>query len=234
MGLLICLVCLPTATRAQDVAWETVLEGAVTLKSRNLKNSQVREFWAEGELAAPALDVQNALATSNRLKEFMPYLKDCREISEIQQDGSRYVQTLVDLPVIGKRDYVVKVWTRETIQADGTGTFRNEWTAEPDYLPRRTNVRRITLNNGGWTITPLGDGSRSWAVYKFAVDPGGWVPVFAVNIGNQSGVLETFQAITKEALKRKSERLKAQAQTIQDAQADADRAAKKTFVPLAK
>jgi hypothetical protein len=198
---------LGTPVLSQEPAWDTVVKGPIVLKSRALKDSAIKEYWAEGEIAAPALDVQHALETSNRLKEYMPYLKDCREISARQSDGSIYVQTLIDLPVIGKRDYVVQVWTHESIQSDGSGTFRNEWKAQADYLPRRAGIIRITHNNGGWTVTPTGDGSKSWAVYKFSTDPGGWIPAFAANMGSESGVKETYAAITKEAIKRKSERL---------------------------
>lgn len=200
------LVCAGSAF-AEEGKWETVVTGPITIKNRSIPNSQVKEIWAEGDIAAPVQDIQEACMRVERFRYFMPYLKDSREISPKQPDNSVYVYTLIDLPVVGKRDYVVRTWLRESVNADGTGNFRNEWKAFPDYLPRRSGISRVELNEGGWTVTPLGDGSKSHAVYKFTVDPGGWVPAFAANMGNEKGVGDTFKAVEAEAQRRRDARL---------------------------
>ena len=192
---------------AADGDWETALEGPITIKNRAVPGTAIKEVWAEGDMAAPVADLQDTLMKPELFRSFMPYLKDSREVSKKQDDGSVYVYTLIDLPVVGKRDYVVRVWLHESVKDDGSGTFRNEWKAEPDYLPARNSITRVRLNTGGWVITPVGDGSKSHAVYKFAIDPGGWVPSFAVNMGNEKGVGDTFKAVEKEAQKRRDARL---------------------------
>ena len=135
----------------------------------------------------------------------MPYLKDSRQIGALEPDGSRYVYTLIDLPVVGKRDYVVHVWVLKSVTGDGT--FENKWSAEPERLPLRSGIPRIVKNDGGWVVTPIGDGSKSHVVYKFAVDPGGWIPGFAANMGNEKGVAETFKVVEKEAQRLRDERV---------------------------
>lgn len=212
------LVWAGVASAADEGKWETVVTGPITVKNRAIPNSSVKEIWAEGEIAAPVQDIQEACMRVERFRYFMPYLKDSREISAKLPDNSVYVYTLIDLPVVGKRDYVVRTWLRESVAADGTGTFRNEWKAFPDYLPRRSGISRVELNEGGWKVTPTGDGSKSWAVYKFTVDPGGWVPAFAANMGNERGVADTFKAVEAEALRRKEARL-AEAAKKKDASA---------------
>ncbi len=204
------LVCLAAAgARAEEEPrWETALTGPITIKNRAFPGSQVREILAEGEIAAPVYDIEQTLMRVARFKHFMPYLKDCREISEPLPDRSVYVYTLIDLPVVGKRDYVVRTWLKESATPEG-GTFRNEWKAFPDHLPKRNGISRVRLNEGGWVVTPVGDGAKSHAVYRFVVDPGGWVPTFAVNMANQQGVAETFKAVEKEAQRRRDERLAA-------------------------
>lgn len=192
--------------RAADGDWQTVLTGPITIKNRSLPNSPIKEIWAEGEIAAPVQDVQEALMRVERFRYFMPYLKDSREISERLPDQSVYVYTLIDLPVVGQRDYVVRTWLKQGVAADGTGVFENEWQAFPDHLPRRSGITRVALNRGGWLVTPKDDGAKCWAVYKFAVDPGGWVPAFAANLGNEKGVAETYRAVEKEAQRRLAER----------------------------
>jgi hypothetical protein len=190
-------------------AWATVVKGPITVRNRAIVGTAIREIWAEGEIAAPALDVQEALMNVARLRTFMPYLKDAHVIGQPLEDGSWYVYTLIDLPVIGKRDYIVRLELKQSLAPDGTGIFRNEWHAYPTLLPLRSGVPRVMRNDGSWVVTPLGDGSRSWAVYKFLVDPGGWVPAFAANLGNEHGVKETYAAVAKESARLRDERLAA-------------------------
>jgi hypothetical protein len=206
---------MPGQALATDGDWETIVEGPIVIKNRAVPGTSVKEIWAEGDMNAPVADIQDTLMHPERFRSFMPYLKDSREISKKLEDGSVYVYTLIDLPVVGKRDYVVRVWLRESVKPDGSGSFRNEWKAEPDYLPQRSNITRVRLNTGGWTVTPKGDGT-SHVVYQFTIDPGGWVPSFAVNLGNEKGVGETFRAVEKEAMRRKEERLARAAKAAQD------------------
>ena len=109
--------------------------------------------------------------------------------------------------MVGKRDYVERVSVVQWAKADGSGSFEDTWSAEPDRVPRMADVVRLIKNDGGWRVTPIGDGSTSHVVYTFAVDPGGWVPAFAANLGNQEGVAETFRVVEKEAQRRRDERL---------------------------
>lgn len=192
---------------AEEGEWRTVVEGPITVKNRSVEGSAIKEIWAEGEIAAPAVDVQDALMDVARLRFFMPYMKDARELGERMPDGSVFVYTLIDLPVVGKRDYVVRLELKRALEPDGTGLFQNEWHAHPDHIPRRQSVVRLSRNDGSWVVTPLGDGSKCWAVYRFSVDPGGWVPAFAANLGNEHGVTSTYEAVAKEALRRKGLRL---------------------------
>lgn len=79
--------------------------------------------------------------------------------------------------------------------------------AVPDKIPSRANLIRVRVNDGSWDIRPLGDGRRCWAIYKFAIDPGGWVPAWAANMGNEQGVTQTYKAIEKKAQRLAKERL---------------------------
>lgn len=203
------LVCATPAFAGDDGGWVLVVDGPLTVKNRALDGTAIKEIWAEGEIDAPALDVQDALMDVAHLRSFMPYMKDARELGERLEDGSIHVYTLIDLPVVGKRDYVVRLSLTQSLAADGTGTFRNEWHAFPDYLPLRNGIARVRRNDGSWEITPRGDGSKCWAVYRFTVDPGGWIPAFAANLGNQRGVKETYDAVAKEGRRRAAVRSEA-------------------------
>lgn len=198
-----------SVTHADEPGWETVVSGPVTVKNRALPGTPIKEVWAEGEVNAPIIDVQDALMNVSRLKTFMPYMRDARVILERPEDRSIFIYTLLDLPVIGKRDYVTQLWQPRAVGADGTGTFEAKWVARPKHLPERSGVTRLQTNDGMWLATPR-DGGKTWLVHKFAVDPGGWIPAFAANLGNEKGVTDTYKNVEREAQKRTKERLAAQ------------------------
>lgn len=202
------LLCVPLAlpARADEPAWEVVVKGPITVKNRDRAGSDVKEVWAEGEIAAPVREIQQTLMTPDNFKNFMPYLRVSRTLTK-EADGSVVVYTELALPIVTSRDYVVQVWLDEGVQPDGGGAFRNHWTALKNRLPERANLIRVKVNDGSWYVTPTGNGGTSWVVYKFAADPGGLVPSFAANYGNGRGVPETFKAVEKEALRLKAERL---------------------------
>ncbi len=194
---------------ASENEWEVAMTEPISIKNRSLPKSLVKEVWAEGEMAAPAIDIQEALTNIDRLHQFMPFLKEARQLGTALSDGSIFVYTMIDLPIVGKRDYIVRRWLRESIASDGTGRFRNEWKSYPTHLPKRPGVIRVVNNSGGWLVTPIADGAKSWVVYKFTADPGGWIPTFAVNLGNQKGVGDTYQAVEKEAQRLRAIRIAA-------------------------
>lgn len=195
------------AAVAEEAAWETVVTGPVTVKNRAIKGSPLKEVWAEGEVNAPIVDVQDALMNVGRLKSFMPYMQDARVIKELPDEQSVMVYTLIDLPIVGKRDYVTQLWHPQ--KTDGTGPFEAKWVARPKFLPERSGVIRLQVNDGMWFATPK-EGGKTWLVHKFAVDPGGWIPAFAANMGNEKGVTDTYKNVEKEAQKRMKERLAAE------------------------
>jgi hypothetical protein len=197
-ALLLGVCCLSALAQAQETPWETVVTGPITIKNRALPNSALKELWAEGDLDASAREVQAVLIAGATYREFMPYVVESKQLSERTSEGDAYVYTMIDLPVVGKRDYVVRLWLEESVDTSATGTFKSRWTAAPDYLPRKDGVARLTVNTGSWVVTPTGDGTKCHAIYRFAVDPGGWVPTFAINLGNEKGVVETFRAVERQ------------------------------------
>lgn len=180
--------------------WETVVKGPIVVKNRAITGTSVKEVWAEGELNAPALHVEDVLTDIASLTSFMPFMKDAHVIGDANDDGSLNVYTLIDLPIVGKRDYIQKLSFPARIERDGV--FRAEWSSQPEFTPKVKGVIRITSNAGHWLVTPLDEGKRCRVEYQFTVDPGGVIPAFIANIGNQKGVSDTYAAVQKEANRR--------------------------------
>lgn len=180
--------------------WETVVKGPIVVKNRAIAGTSVKEVWAEGEMNAPARQVEDVLTDIASLTSFMPFMKDAHVIGEPNDDGSLNVYTLIDLPLVGKRDYLQKLSFPSRLERDGH--FRAEWLPQPEFAPKVKGVIRITNNAGHWLVTPLDEGKRCRVEYQFTVDPGGVIPAFIANIGNQKGVADTYAAVQKEANRR--------------------------------
>lgn len=198
------LVALP-ALAADDGGWVMVVDGPLRVKNRPVEGTAIKEVWAEGELAAPVLDVQAALMDVEAARTYLPYVKDSRKLGARNDDGSLNVYTLLDLPMVGKRDYIQRISFPEQLAPDGSGTFRAAWVSQPNFTPRRADVVRVENNTGSWVVTRI-DANRCHATYRFTADPGGWIPPWVANLGNEKGVKETYDAVQKEALRRAGER----------------------------
>lgn len=188
------------AFAAEDGDWELVAKSPIVVKNRSIEGTSIKEVWAESDVFAPAANVQDVLMDIASLTSFMPFMKDAHVIGEPNDDGSLNVYTLIDLPIVGKRDYIQRLSFPQLLERDGQ--FRAEWSPQPEFTPKVKGVVRITNNRGFWLVTPLDGGKSCHVRYQFTVDPGGAIPAFIANIGNQQGVSDTYVAVKKEALRR--------------------------------
>lgn len=194
---------------AADEEWVTVIDGPpIVVKNRSKEGSPIKEIWGEGDVTARVEDIQSALLDVDSFSKFMPNVRGAASLNKSEPDGSYYVYTQVDLPILSGRDYAVRIWNDEKVKPDGTGAFRQRWTAAPDKLPEVKGYVRLKVNDGSWTITPVGDGSKSHVVYKFSTDPAGNIPNWAKDMGNKKAVVDVIQAVEKEAQRRAAERAK--------------------------
>lgn len=196
VGLVVGMCCAGAAAAEE---WETVLEEPYLVKTRDVPGSEVKEYRVEGKLRASVADLQAALSDASHFPKFMPHVKEARVLKTAGAVDFVYVR--VSPPVGGSRDYVSEVQLLESVNSDGEGRFRQKWRANPDYLPERSGIIRLRINEGSWDISPSGDG-MSAVVYRFRVDPGGWVPGFVRELANRQAIPDTLQAIEREAQRR--------------------------------
>jgi hypothetical protein len=197
---------LPLLAGAQE--WQTIATSPILVRVREVNGSTAREIWAEGTMDASVQDIQAAILDAEAYPRFMPYVKESRTLGT-SPEGGKLNYARIEPPLLSPRDYVVQVKIHRKVNEDGSGEFSNSWRSAPDALPDRDGVVRMRLCEGGWRIRPGEDG-HARAEYRAAVDPGGWLPAFLSDMGNRTGVIETFQAVEKEA-RRRGEQRRAQA-----------------------
>lgn len=182
---------------AEPGAWDTVASGPITIKARAMPGSPVREILAEGDLDAPAADIQRAVLDVERFPKFMPYVRETRLVEQ-PGDGTRVVYTALGLPMVAGRDFAIRDRVVKSLAADGTGEFVMDWKIADGSVPQRPGLVRLKMNTGSWRVTAKGP-NKSHVVYQFAVDPGGSIPPFLADLGNRNGVSDVFRAVEKEA-----------------------------------
>jgi hypothetical protein len=182
--------------------WETQRTEPILIKTRARAGTDVKEVYAEGDIAAAPADIQDALTDVKRMLEFMPYMTESRLVGEREPDGAQYTYQKMDMPLLSARDFIHKGYIDRDARTDPQGVFANHWFAAPDKLPQVDSVIRLKISEGSWLVTPSADGKSSHVVYRLCVDPAGAVPAFAANRANASGLTDTFKNIEREAQKR--------------------------------
>jgi len=200
------IVALALQAHAADAGgWQTVATGAITIKTRTVPGSPIREVLAEADLEASATDLQQAVLDVERFPKFMPYVRETRFVEKPTGDGTRVVYTALGLPIVKGRDFVIVDRVVKSLNADGTGEFITQWQVAKDRVAARANFVRVQTNTGSWKVTPKGRG-KSHVVYQFAVDPGGAIPPFLADLGNRNGVGDVFRAVEREAQRLQADR----------------------------
>jgi hypothetical protein len=200
-------VALVAGVAGANDGWKTVEDDDVVIKVRNRPDGVGREVWAEGDVAANAYDIQTALKDGASFRQWMPYVKESRLVSQ-GEDGSRVMYAKLSFPIVDPRDYVVHIVDEQTVSADGTGEYVQRWKQTEGAVPERRGVVRLKYNEGTWRVTPKGEG-KARVVYKFSVDPGGSVPTWLANMGQTDGVEDVYKALAKRAKRLGEERRKA-------------------------
>jgi hypothetical protein len=69
------------------------------------------------------------------------------------------------------------------------GRYRVAWRLAGDAEPRQQGTGEPTrVNNGSWSLQPLGEKEVTQVTYVIHTDPGGALPAFAVNMANTVAV----------------------------------------------
>lgn len=195
------LLLLPLGAAAGD--WDTLVSGAITVKTREISDS-VKEIHAEMVMDAEVQDVQSAILDAAAYPRFMPYFKESRVVGKTE-DGRPLIYSRMAMPFVQERDYVVQVQVLKQVKEDGSGEFANRWEAVEGHVPPRDNTVRLKLNEGEWKAEPAGEG-KARVTYRVVAHPGAWVPSFAIDMGNKKGIPEMMKAVEKEAKERGARR----------------------------
>jgi len=205
--LLIAAACLATsvgAVSAQDEAqWTPVSQAPdLSIYERMRKDSGLREFKAVGLIAMPPEVVRRVLDDVDEYPNFMPYVTESRVLE--RDSKSRVSYQRVSPPIVGDRDYTIRVQFETRHLPGGAECYCNRWQTANDLGPTpKAGVTRVKVTEGSWRLEPTSDGRQTRATYCIYSDSGASLPAYIVNAASKSAIPKLFEAVRKQARLKK-------------------------------
>lgn len=192
--------CAVSGLRAADEAdgWKAVTkDDNLTVYERPRKGASLLEHKGVGIIDEEPSVVKRVLDDTEEYPHFMPYVTETHTISRTAEHRVGYQR--LSPPLVGDRDYTVKI-TYETKPAPGGGQcYCNRWEAANELgPPEKKGVVRIKVTEGYWLLEPA-DGGKTRATYFIYCDSGGSMPTFILNTANKTAIPKLFDAIRKQA-----------------------------------
>ena len=171
-------VTLPTgAARAETGDWvQERSELGITVFTRAVEGSSIREFRGEGLVRVPVDEILALLRTPARFKDWFPDTSESKGLPA--QGGDSYQYSVMDIPwPISDRDNVL----RTRLQTDpDTGRVDIQIHAAPDAYPEQSGRLRVRKAHGSWLLDPRGPG-ETFVRFQMHLEPGGGLPDWMVN-----------------------------------------------------
>src|SRR5438132_1202630 len=154
-----------------EAAWEEAAkDNGITIYSREVPGSEVREMKAIGLIDAKPQEVWKAIRDYPAYTRTMPYTLEAKVLG--REDGERvtYFYSRLDLPLVDNRDYVLKILD-ESKWDDGKGYLKVSWTTyeapqgDVKHISPVEGVVRLKVNDGYWVLEPREGGSKTFATY---------------------------------------------------------------------
>jgi hypothetical protein len=147
----------------------------ITVYTRPVEGSSLREFRGEGIIDAPLEVCRNVIDDTESHTKWRP---DCIEAKSFKSEGKdffSYNETKAPWPV-SNRDVVIKTQITETKQKV---VYNFTAVDRQDLMPLKDGVVRMTRLTGMWILERKGD--KTHVTYQASVDPGGSIPSWLAN-----------------------------------------------------
>jgi hypothetical protein len=168
----------------------------LTVYTRPHEGSSVRECKAVGVIDAEPIVVKRVLDDTAEYPKFMPYVVETKTIRQTADERIGYQR--ISPPIVGDRDYTVRVKYECTHCPTGGLIYCNRWEVANDLGPAEIKgVTRVKITQGSWLMEPL-PGGKTRATYTIYSDSGGGIPTFLLNSANKTALPKLFDAVRKQ------------------------------------
>jgi len=179
-----------------DEGWKLTNEhDGVTIYSRAHGGSSLKEFKAQGEIAAPSRAVFEVIEDVDSYTSFMPYMAECKLLK--RESDSLVSYQRISPKICCDRDFTLRTFRSSWPTAAGI-VYSNRWeSANGLGPPKKPGVVRVPFCQGSWLLEPTA-ADRTRATYSVYTDTGGLIPPFIANHFSLTGIREVFAAVRKQ------------------------------------
>ncbi len=137
--------------------------------------------------------VEQVYATILDIEKYPSWVPYCADASVLERsDSTIYFYQLLDMPLVKNRDIIIKA---EIMELDNG--LQVTMVAAPDKIKKDPDAIRITDFSAVYSITSK-DSHSTLVELTNRVDPGGYIPNFAINWASRSQPYETFSNLKRE------------------------------------
>lgn len=194
----ICLLLAGMITaRAQD-SWKLKTESnGIKIYMRSVPNSAVKALKVECNINASATQLVAVILDLDACDEWVYHSKSNILIKRVSP-AELFYYSEVEVPWPAEnRDFIAHLIVSQNSK---TKVVTVDAPCDPDMLPKKKDIVRIPRSSGRWVITPVGK-NLLHIEYELAVDPGGSIPAWLINMFATKGPLETFRKLKQQVLK---------------------------------
>jgi hypothetical protein len=176
---------------AQDT-WKLKTEsGGIKIFMRSVPNSAVKALKVECSISASPSQLVAVILDLDACDEWVYKSKSNILIKRVSPSELFYYSE-VDVPWPAQnRDFIAHLIVHQNSK---NKVVTVDAPCDPDMLPKKKDIVRIPRSSGRWTITPTGKNAL-FIEYELAVDPGGSIPAWLINMFATKGPLETFRKL---------------------------------------
>lgn len=183
------LFLLLTSMLMGDNGWNTEFtRNGITVYTRAVAGSDIKEFKSIGIIDAPAEVVNNVLDDIPNLVNWMPDCIVSRIVEKKSNDYMILYQVIKTPWPLNSRDFTFE--TR--IIKDKEKIIRTVKAVPHPSYPQTGNYVRITNMTGQWTLLRQDNNTRTLATYQIKSDPAGNIPVSIANATSKKLPYETI------------------------------------------
>ncbi len=186
----------PAAEKTDEWSVVTTSDN-LTIFSRPRKGTSLLELKGVTVIDAEPIVVKRVIDDTAEYPKFMPYVAETKTISN---DGTtRIGYQRLSPPIVGDRDYTVRVHCEARPCPSGGMTYCNRWEAANDLGPaEKKGVTRVKVTEGSWLLEPA-PGGKTHTTYSIYSDSGGGIPTMFLNSANKTAIPKLFEAVRKQA-----------------------------------
>ncbi|OKS85351.1 START domain-containing protein [Mucilaginibacter polytrichastri] len=184
-----CLILFISTAYAQE-NWKLKTEDdGVKVYMRSVNNSNFKAVKVNCEVPATASQLVALIMDIKNSVNWAYHTKSATILKQVSP-AELYYYSVVQVPwPVHNRDFIAHITVKQNPQ---TKVITIDAPCLGDYIPEKDAIIRVKQSVGKWIITPITKDKLS-IEYTLALDPGGDVPAWLINLFAAEGPMQTFK-----------------------------------------